>query len=1129
MKRKLPSIMITLLLCSFTYLNAQTTYHVKANASGLNNGTNWVDAFTDLQSALAVAVSGDQIWVAQGTYKPTAGTDRSISYILPSGVQLLAGFPNVGNPTMANREASTNQTILSGDIGTIGTYTDNTITILKASRSSANTLIDGFIIENAFADSAWGGGLLIDNKGYTSPLTRNDLHVKDCIFRNHNGYVGVAIHMTAGTTNGDNTNAPIIEGCTFINNTANYGLNLGTGFGSIVHAESYRNGNKLNATIKNCTFLNNEGDGVVFTTQAGTTVNAKIHDCRFEKNLANSWGTGITSICNTIHSVSTIDLDITDCVFYDNKTKNNIDGGAIGTHRIDTASTDPPGHYSNVNYTNCTFYKNEGLRTGGIMLLGGGTANQVNTKNCIFYENTVTGVLPNGYILPLPPNSEDFRILSGVSTTTLPILTINDCVLSSASCLASANCASNIYYNTNPGFNNPTAGDLSLNLSSFATDKGNNTFVNPANMVDIAGNTRIENSIVDLGAYENASITPPCPIILHVNKIATGSNNGVDWANAYIDLQDALAFARANTCVEQIWVAEGTYFPSLTDRNATFEVVNDVEMYGGFPNTGSPTFAMRDVNVYETILSGEIGDPTLFSDNIATIISANKQFGTSNIYNSGTIVDGFSVTRGNLAINLVAGNNGSFEGIINDCKIHDNENGNFWGTAISISGVSNSFLLTPTIANCEIFNNRGLGAFGAVVISSHINGTNPNQLEPTFFKCNFYNNQATLIGGGGISAIDNSNTTIDSCRFYNNRVLNGASVNGGGGALYFASYNNFGQTNIVRNCLIVNNSASHRGGGIMFDVDGLITSEFLNCTIADNTAPQGGHIYTRVNGDNRISATNSIFYGGTATPWGQSFYLRGSSLTIANQINLNTCLIDATCSSIPQIYAFGANTGVNCFGTMKHNINPQFNNPATINYTLNSTSPAINTGDNLLVPATMTTDIAGNPRIHNPSGATVDLGCFENFPSMQQRTIASIKTKGKVSYLGFNTPKYKLRAKLSNGKKPYTYLWNTGETTANISPQPTQTTTYTVTITDADGNNHETSENIHVIDVRCKKKKKKIQVCRKGKTICCSPRIARRLVRKGKATLGKCSTVNIPKRIKFKKMNQVKYPRIKNL
>jgi hypothetical protein len=52
-------------------------YFVKSNALGSNNGRSWTNAFKDLQSALAIATSGDTIWVAAGTYKPTIGTSHS--------------------------------------------------------------------------------------------------------------------------------------------------------------------------------------------------------------------------------------------------------------------------------------------------------------------------------------------------------------------------------------------------------------------------------------------------------------------------------------------------------------------------------------------------------------------------------------------------------------------------------------------------------------------------------------------------------------------------------------------------------------------------------------------------------------------------------------------------------------------------------------------------------------------------------------------------------------------------------------------------------------------------------------------------------------------------------------------
>ena len=67
-----------LILFLIISLNSQSQIiYVKQDATGLNDGTNWENAYTDLSTAINSSQSG-QIWVTEGLYFPSTDLDAEI-------------------------------------------------------------------------------------------------------------------------------------------------------------------------------------------------------------------------------------------------------------------------------------------------------------------------------------------------------------------------------------------------------------------------------------------------------------------------------------------------------------------------------------------------------------------------------------------------------------------------------------------------------------------------------------------------------------------------------------------------------------------------------------------------------------------------------------------------------------------------------------------------------------------------------------------------------------------------------------------------------------------------------------------------------------------------------------------
>ena len=245
---------------------AGTIIYVDGDAGGTNNGMSWTDAYIDLQQALSSAVSGDQIWVAAGTYKPTAGTDRSATFSLKSGVGIYGGFAG-GETLLGERNPAANLTILSGDIGTAGIMNDNSYHVLTSMGVDNTARLDGVTITAGNASSIchncdWGGGLYNEN---------GNLSITNVTFENNNGSTGGGMISNGGS--------PSLTNVTFDDNRAS------NGSGGGMHNE-IGNPSLINVTFSGNSAIYGGGMSNVSASPSFTNVT-------FSGNDALMWGGGI--------------------------------------------------------------------------------------------------------------------------------------------------------------------------------------------------------------------------------------------------------------------------------------------------------------------------------------------------------------------------------------------------------------------------------------------------------------------------------------------------------------------------------------------------------------------------------------------------------------------------------------------------------------------------------------------------------------------------------------------------------------------------------------------------------------------------------------------------------------------
>ena len=492
---------------------------------------------------------------------------------------------------------------------------------------------------------------------------------------------------------------------------------------------------------------------------------------------------------------------------------------------------------------------------------------------------------------------------------------------------------------------------------------------------------------------------------IYVQSSASGNNDGSSWTDAFQHLQDALAAAEAG---EEIWVAAGVYYPDEglneydNNTNSTFRIKRGVSLFGGFSGHEN-SIEERDWQQNLTVLSGDINKNDMDPDDDGVISSyldlmegnATSVLQISYVEDLVTL-DGFTVTAGHAKRSPF--NNGAGFYIVNSSV--EVKNCTFIGNyASGRGGAVFNFLCSPTYSNCSFINNYGLEGGGMF-----------NMEAPTHLvNCSFTDNRAST-GGGVFDRAQPSVTEVsilENCLFKNNSsssrgggmsfyqssakifecVFDGNKASSSGGGMYIYS-----SKPTVKNTTFINNKQTGRdiGGGVIDANDS--HPVFINCLLANNWSRSG--LGTGIYNTNSSSTFINTTFSGNTT------YADLSNELIYNIANrsTNTALINCIIwGNAPGSTIFNGNT--NSTATISYSLiegaggsenwslagvrdgggnideNPQFSNSGNGNFSLLSSSPAIDAGAVSHVPEGINTDLAGNQRIR---GKSVDMGALES-------------------------------------------------------------------------------------------------------------------------------------------------------
>lgn len=436
-------------------------------------------------------------------------------------------------------------------------------------------------------------------------------------------------------------------------------------------------------------------------------------------------------------------------------------------------------------------------------------------------------------------------------------------------------------------------------------------------------NDRNLGGIPDLGAYE--ADLPKAGSVYYVRTDGNDNSDGLSWEHALRTVTAALDKAEGYPVAAnrpRIWVAAGTYTGTIDDNDKihsqpyAYKMVEGVNVYGGFPDSGAPGEDDRDPNTYKTILQAQENKPEYPTrasasagwKNVGRVLVQRDHFGVETVWDGlvfryGSLNTGYrySITGNimNLDTKIIGecGGAGVYmmgNSVLENCVIENNlilaDKKNIISNSGGIHTVAGGvFCRGGVIRNCQIINNSirvysqqegGNGAafsyggglyilnddnYTAAIFNSLISGNRAEALE--------WNNETvtyhTMAIGAGACQI--------SGNFYNNTIVGNtaktenstySNIMCGGMFVY--------NTAEIYNCIIYNNK--EEGGRNI----GISSPENLNLQVLSVDIPEGSsgdkpnndgysimkeriHVYYSnvgyTDADNNAHESSSLVYG----------------------------------------------------------------------------------------------------------------------------------------------------------------------------------------------------------------------------------------------------------------------------